>query len=1126
MGAFSSFSDFRPIVVAVVSALLLDSQAVNSEDIAIDYSRDIRPIFVQHCYRCHSDIQQEGRLRLDSPDSIRSGGEGGPVVVPGDPVQSRLIQAIERQGELRMPPDGKPLSEPQIELLRKWVLLGANAEATDPAQSHWAFRRPNRPDLPPVMNKEWVRGSIDTFVAAAREERGLVPVGPAPKNILLRRLYLDLVGFPPAASEVIEILRDDLPDALDRIADQLLASNQYGVRWGRHWMDVWRYSDWDGYGTEVRESQPHIWRWRDWIVDSLNEDKPYDRMIVEMLAGDEIAPDDQRILPATGFLARNWYRFNRNVWLDATVEHTGKAFLAMTFNCARCHDHMYDPLQQREYYQLRAIFEPHEVRIDPLGGQADTTKDGLARVYDAHLSAETYKFVRGDEKQPDKDQALSAGIPRLFGALALPIQSVSLAAETYYPGSRPREQAEARLQAMRAREKAHAALEAAQIAQRDADEKLQQYLSQGPTLPIVSDEARELVHETFQSFSADRWTAGVGQWTASDGLLVQTDPRAEICGLTSVFIHPRDFVATLRYRITGGKTYKSAGLAFDIHSPKDWLSVYTSACVEGQKIQFMIRQAGQDQYPDGAALKSRVIEWNREYELRLVVRNQLLNVYLDNELQLAYRLPARVSDGRLMLWTYDAEAAFSEFGLSELPRDLPLFSSVGGDVAPVERDDEVKLRQAQHRAELVRSAAEREVAAAESSELAVNARIAADQANYSTPPAPDAKERSLHAARAERHAKLEQARWQLAQAELTAEVKVAEQQQANGGSDDKSKKALADAERGLTEARTAVETAQAATSATDDNYSRFGNVYPATSTGRRIAFARWIASKDNPLTARVAVNHIWLRHFGVPLVPTVFDFGLNGKRPSHPQLLDWLATELMNDNWQLKRLHRRLVSSSTYHMSSASSQENAANQANDRDNIYLWKMPSRRMEAEIVRDSTLQVSGQLWLAQSGPDLDPGSGLTLPRRSIYFRTSKEKKMTFLALFDSANVVDCYRRSESVAPQQALAQANSTLTLSQSRLLARDLPEDVLHGPAEPFVQHCFLQILGRAASPVEELECVQFLGRQAELLENTAALSRFVGSVESPVVAATEARIRARENLVHVLLNHHEFVTIR
>src|SRR5205085_5459081 len=191
-------------------------------------------------------------------------------------------------------------------------------------------------------------------------------------------------------------------NAYEKVVDRLLASPQHGERWGRHWMDVWRYCDPYGSGAELRYSQQYIWRWRDWIIESLNADKGYDRMIQEMLAGDELAPADADVLRATGFLVRNWYKFNRNVWLERTVEHTSKAFLGVTLNCARCHDHFFDPISQKEYYQFRAFFEPHDVRTDRVPGQPNLQKDGLARVYDAKLQAPTYLYVRGNQAQPEK----------------------------------------------------------------------------------------------------------------------------------------------------------------------------------------------------------------------------------------------------------------------------------------------------------------------------------------------------------------------------------------------------------------------------------------------------------------------------------------------------------------------------------------------------------------------------------------------------------------------------------------------------------------------------------------------------------------------------------------------------
>jgi mono/diheme cytochrome c family protein len=399
--------------------LLLGSLGVLPGAEPIDYLRDVKPIFTRKCTSCHGALKQKGQLRLDAASLIRKGGAEGPALVAGKAAESLLIDAVTGANGLeRMPLDGEPLSEIEITTLKAWIDQGAPApeEAIpqDPRQ-HWAFQKPQRPPVPVASHPEWNGNPIDAFVAAAQTQHGLTPRPLADKRTQLRRVYLDLVGLPPTRAELQEFLRDESPDAYQKTVDRLLASPQYGERWGRHWMDVWRYSDWDGYQAEVRESQPHIWRWRDWIIESLNADKPYDRMLVEMLAADEVAPDDPATLRANGFLGRNWFKFNRNIWLDNTVEHTGKAFLGVTLNCARCHDHMYDPIAQEEYYRFRAFFEPYDVRTDRVPGQPDVAKDGLARVFDAKADTPTFLFHRGDDKQPDKEHPLTPGVPKSLG---------------------------------------------------------------------------------------------------------------------------------------------------------------------------------------------------------------------------------------------------------------------------------------------------------------------------------------------------------------------------------------------------------------------------------------------------------------------------------------------------------------------------------------------------------------------------------------------------------------------------------------------------------------------------------------------------------------------------------------
>ena len=306
-------------------------------------------------------------------------------------------------------------------------------------------------------------------------------------------------------------------------------------------------------------------------------------------------------------------------------------------------------------------------------------------------------------------------------------------------------------------------------------------------------------------------------------------------------------------------------------------------------------------------------------------------------------------------------------------------------------------------------------------------------------------------------------------------------------------------------------------------YTPVGKIYPDSSTGRRLALAQWIANRQNPLTARVAVNHIWLRHFGTALVPTVANFGKNGKPPSHPELLDWLATELMARNWSMKTIHRLIVTSSAYRMQSTPEAADH-NAAIDPDNTYLWRMNPRRMEAEVVRDSVLYLAGQLDTTMGGPEIDAKTGEESRRRSIYFQHAPDAQMTFLKVFDEASPNECYARNETVVPHQALALANSKLSLTEARLLAKALAAKAPTAPE--FVGRAFETVLNRPPSAEERVESEKFLKEQEELFRDPQKLTPVKIAEGKADKEKLDPRMRARENLVHVLLNHNDFVTIR
>jgi hypothetical protein len=721
-----------------------------------------------------------------------------------------------------------------------------------------------RPPLPAKADG-WSDQPIDALIAEAQAEQGLRPRPPADRATLLRRVTIDLTGLPPTVEELRAFQRDRSPNAYERVVDRLLASPAYGERWGRHWMDIWRYSDWTGWldGGQIRDSQPHIWRWRDWIVNALNRDKPYDVMVREMLAGDELAPTDPDSLIATGYLVRNYKMLSREKWMQDVVDHTFLAFQGLTIGCARCHDHFFDPLTQREYYQLRAIFEPHQVRLDRLPGEVDPKVRGLARAYDADPAVATRLLERGDDRFPSGD-ALPPGVPAALGG-EFTVEPISIPREAMVP------------------------------------------------------DRREFV-------LADDLAAARGRVTSAAAALAAADD--------------------------GGRD---------------------RATLEQAKAQ-----------ADLDALEAVIV----------------------------------------------AEA---------------LQASGSGET--------------------------------------VAGQAAAQRATA-----------------AQRCAAVAAARLQLQVAQAAAQ----------------SDPPPADAAMQLEAAQQALQTATAASNepASTAFTPRNVMVYPATSTGRRLALARWLTSSQNPLTARVAVNHIWLRHFGQAIVPSVFDYGNNGRPPKLAALLDWLAAELMTQNWEMKSLHRSLVTSSTYREASTPDAESLRI---DPDNLYHWRMTPRRIEAEAVRDSLLMATDRLDRTFGGAELDQLAGFDVMRRSLYFRHAAERQMPFLKLFDCAAVTECYQRRESITPQQALALIHSPLSTQLARRFTRHPSQQALDDHA--FIDEIFLRMIGRPPNAEEYAACQQFLS--VDSTDPQPAADDPAG-----LAPASDPRLRRRESLLLVLINHHEFVTLR
>lgn len=887
------------ITLGVVSTAL-------AEGTPVDYLRDIKPILKERCFACHGALQQKSGLRLDTAALMQKGGDGGPAIAPGNVTDSPLVERIASPDPaLRMPAEGKPLTVEQIELIQSWIQQGAKAPDDEPPEpdprEHWAFKVPVRPDAPKIRNpKLEIRNEIDAFVSAKLESADIEPRPAAEKHILLRRVYLDLIGLPPTREELLAFLADDSPTAYEAIVDRLLRDPRHGERWARHWMDIWRYSDWYGrrHVPDVWNSAPQIWRWRDWIVRSLNADHGYDRMIREMLAADEVCPEDDDAVVATGYLIRNWYALNPNDWMRSTVEHTGKAFLGLTFNCAHCHDHKYDPITQEDYFRLRAFFEPIYIRQDRVAGEADPgpfqdydygklrkiQRLGVVRIFDKTPDAPTWFYTGGDERNRVKDRgSMSPAVPGFLAKSFSSITPIELPPRAWYPGLRPAIQA------------------------------------------TVLADARAAIHAAESEIVSATTT---------------TDTRSE-------------------------------------------------------------------------------------------------------------RLAAAAA----------------------------------------------KLIAA--RAELV----------------SVEARIAADRAKFGETPNADVAALARTASRIEREAALRKA-----EADVLAHESALAIAESKPTTDANRVKEIDAANKQLATSRPALDKARVAAADTNSEaYSPLSPIYPKTSTGRRKALAEWITHRSNPLTARVAVNHIWSHHFHAPLVSSVIDFGRNGAKPTHPELLDWLAVEFMDSGWSMKYLHRLIVTSAAYRRASSVGWDSiptsfaasaSLNPQNGRDGIpayerdpenkLLCRMNAGRMEAEVVRDSVLYVADKLDPKVGGQELENSEALTTFRRSLYYAVYPEQggKSQLGELFDGPDALDCYRRTRSVIPQQALALTNSELIHRLSAALAESTTESTTEG----FIIAAFERILSRTPTASEINACSQFL--------------------------TEPANSRQRESLIRALLNHNDFVTIR
>lgn len=898
---------------------------------SIDFEKQIKPIFAKHCVDCHKADKNESGYRLDLGGLAIKGGDRGAAIVPGKSDESLLFQALVGKGDVTaMPYEKSRLPAADIELIKNWIDGGAKVPASDSASTvvksdHWSFQPIRRPLI--KGQGSGVRGQqnpIDVFVRARLEREKLAPSPEADRSTLIRRLNLDLLGVLPSPDEVREFVSDPEPDAYERLVDRLLASPAYGERHGRHWLDIARYADSNGFTID---SARQVWKYREWVINAINADRPFDQFTVEQLAGDLLPNATTEQLVATGFHRNTLVneeggtdqeQFRVEAVVDR-VSTTGAAWLGLTIGCAQCHSHKYDPISQRDFYKVFAVFnqcdEPSV--LVPSAEQLAAQK---------RLDAEV---AEAEKPLKELDTELLKGLPEWE-------RSVASQSEGGWTILDPA------------------------VWKTD----------KGATLTKIED-SRLLV-----DFSTP----------ANDVYTITFDPPDDI-PITAIRLealnHP-----SLPMMGPGRADGNFVLSEFEVFvSPDSQLST-----LNAQLITKAIADHSQEGYP--------------------------VSDTIDGKPTTGWAINVKPNSGEML--NVPREAVF-------FPKE-PIVAKPGTKLI-------VKMHQLHSVPNYLVGCFRISVSGASADVLSVPASI-----------------KKIVATPADKRSKQQ-----------------IEQLQTAFKNTDPRRKPLTDKLDGLKKQLDALNKSIPTTLVFKPkaeprpthimirgDFLRKGaavepgvpDVLPAIqvskdldakkrATSARLDFAKWLCSPDNPLTARVTVNRAWQAFFGTGLVPTENDFGTQGDPPTHPELLDWLASELMAD-WSLKRLHRQVVTSATYRQAS-----HVRPELRERDpaNKLLARQARLRLEAELVRDVCLSASGLLTRHLGGPGVNPpqpegiyivtqqkkpwaeSNGPDRFRRGMYTYFWRSSPYPMLPTFDAPDANGtCTRRNRSNTPLQALTLAN--------------------------------------------------------------------------------------------------------
>jgi len=958
------------------------------------FKEHVRPVLLKKCLRCHGGDEPEGGLDVTDRADLLRGGEAGPAIIPGNSKDSLLYKLIAHAKKPHMPKGSGKLPDDAIAHIATWIDLGApydeplvatrkppawtTRKIADEARQFWSFQPLRRVEPPAVKDESLVKTPIDRFLLAKLEAAGIKPNAGVSKRQLIRRAYFSLTGLPPSPEEVEAFVNDNRPEAYDRLIDNLLASPHYGERWGRHWLDLARFAE--SHGFEHDTDRPTAYHYRDFVVKALNDDLPYHTFVKWQLAGDEYEPDNPQALMATGFLAAGVHSTqitkkevekHRYDEMDDMAQTTSTAMLGLTVGCARCHDHKFDPIPQRDYYRLLSTFtttvrSDMDINLDPAGFAK------VKAVFDkAHAP-----FAEAVKKfETEQVPARFAAWEKALQPDQLPWTVLDITSNRGAEGTKFVKQDDGSLVV-------------------SGNGNLQDTYTLTATTDLTGVTAIRL--EALADPSLPRGGPGRapnGNFALTDFQVTAQGREKDAKPIKLGLKNPRATFEQPKFPIAGAlDTDEKSGWAIDGQVGQDQAAVFTVdppfGDGKGATLTFTLRfrhSAGHAIGRPRLALTTAKAPVDLRAQGILQTTAPLLKV--PAEKRTANQTTA------LLKWyrTIDPEwrnlHKASQDHLMTAPKPNLVKALVSSEGVPAVRLHTQGADFLNETHFLHRGDPDQKVAVAGQDFLQVLMPGAEEAKRWQTPPP-----------------------------------------------------------------------------------SGWRTSY------RRRALAEWITDTDKGaghLLARVIVNRMWQHHMGRGIVATPSDFGTRGEKPTHPELLDWLATELIRNGWKLKPIHKLIVTSAAFQQGS---ERDEAKAKLDPDNKLFWRRPSRRLEAEAIRDSLLAVSGELDRKMFGAGtLDE----SMKRRSIYFTVKRSKLITMMAVFDAPEALGgvAERPTTTIAPQ-ALLLMNNMHVRAWAQSMAKKLAPDEKTS-IEDAIKAGYLRALGRAPTDKEAKESQAFVASQFE-----------------------------------------------